>query len=101
MIWARVHTIEKKLGIKIPTIEVLEQWAEVVTNKGVPETILVADSYYITEDAHSSLSDLGVCYICSTKERFHSLVEEVKSRVEKPGQWAASWNDETGELLEH
>ena len=100
MLWGKVHATEKMLGTKIPTIDVIEKWTEVVKAKGVDETILVADSYYLTEDACSLLSDLGVRYMCSiTKERFYGLVDEVKSRVEKPGQWAASWNDNTGELL--
>lgn len=78
----------------------MKQWAKVIEKKGVPETILVADSYCLTQAARSTLSDLKVRYMCSiTKKRFPYLVEEVKPRVEKPGTWAASWNDNTGELL--
>lgn len=95
-----VHATEKALGEKIPTIDVMEKWAILVKAKGHVETMLVADSYYLTQDARSLLSDLGVRYICSiAKQRFHGLIEEVKSRVEKPGQWASSWNDDTKELL--
>lgn len=96
----KVHATEKQLGTKIPTIDVMEMWANVVKAKGVDKTILVADSYYLTQDARSLLSDLGVRYMCSiTKERFHDLILEVQSQVEKPGQWSAAWNEDTGELL--
>lgn len=99
-LFGRVHAVEKQLGIKIPTIDVIEQWAAIIQQHGVDETILVADSYYLTEDARAVLNGLQVKYVCAiTKERFPSLVEEVQTRVEKPGQWAGAWNDETGELL--
>jgi hypothetical protein len=99
-LFGRVHAVETQLGQKIPTIDVMEQWAAIIKEKQDVTTILVADSYYLTEDARSLLSDLGVRYLCSiTKGRFYDLVEEVKSRVEKPGQWTSSWNDDTGELL--
>lgn len=102
MLWAKVHAVETMLGEKIPTIDIMESWAKVIMKKGETETILVADSYYLTEAARSSLSDLKVRYLCSIqRDRFAGLVAEVEDRVEKPGQWASAWNDETGELLTH
>lgn len=100
LLHVRSHTVNKAVGEKIPTSEVVSQWATVVQDKGQPETVLVADSYYLDKTGRALLTDMEIPFICSIKEdRFSQLADMVKNKVEKPGEWAAVWNDDQEELF--
>jgi hypothetical protein len=51
------------------------------------------DSYYLDNQGKHILNELKVNYVCSIQgNRFKSLKDFVKSKVEKPGEWCGIYN---------
>lgn len=89
----KTHTHLKKLGEKIPTITVMNLWADVIVKKGGHETMLVSDSYYLSREGLKSLQNRGINFVCSVqKQRFLAYVDFVKKFVRTPGDISIAYS---------
>lgn len=80
----------------------MKEWGSIIKKKGHQHTILVADCYYLDGAGRQALKEMQVSFICSVaSNRFHELVELVREKVTKPGEWAGQWNSQTSELFVH
>jgi len=78
----------------------LKEWQEIFKDKGDPNTILVADSYYLDSIGRKILQDMGIKYICAVQaSRFRKICDLLIPLVSRPGQWHGAWNETTKELF--
>lgn len=105
LLYTRSHTCDTKLGESITCAEVMQQWGQIVMDKGVSvdgKTLLVADSYYLDASGREIMQNQGVAYLCGIQAcRFPQFVKVTKEEVTDPGDMALLYNDESQEMFVH
>lgn len=102
LLYVRSHTTNSSVGERIPTSEVVKEWAICVQEKGKKDSMLVCDSYYLDTAGRALLKELGIKFVCSVRgDRFWPLRDLVKFEVKKSGEWAGIWNKSSKELFVH
>lgn len=93
-----------------PVWRMVGEWADIVNRHSAatasitlnPNTILVFDSFYMTNASAQACEQRGVKFIGSCKSNnFNSLVEMVKYEVLQKGDWAGVYSEEKERLFIH
>ena len=101
MLASRTHSADTEVGEKIPTSEIMAEWGKIIKDKG-PNTIIVADSYYLDNPGRDMLVKNDIQFICAINiDRFAALKAVVAPLVTKPGEMAAIFNEELQEVFVH
>ena len=104
LLYFRLHHANTLLEESIPTSIVVNEWADILRRIGVRRengdgtllTILTFDSYYLCSTGRAQLLEKKIPFVASvTKERFGRLVDKVKEKVERPGQFAGIFRPQT------
>lgn len=105
LLYMRMHESDPSRGRSIMTKEIVMDWANIVSRNDDqfmhnPSTILVMDSYYLTENARDELLQKELKFIAAIQgNRFKSLFEQINPKVERPGQWEGIYHRATHQLL--
>jgi len=97
VIYTRCHCASSKMGEKVPTVEIVEDWANLVLDRE-EDSVLVFDSYYLSKDGRRLLNEIGVKYVCALKpDRFRVIKNLLSAKVTESGMWAAIYNKDRQE----
>jgi hypothetical protein len=100
LVFAKLQKSCSNLGVRIPTINIMNAWASIILRFGETRVILVADSYYLSQDAKDALEAQGIKYCVSVDHTRFKYIDDLvdKSKVTKPSEWAGIWCEETKNL---
>lgn len=105
LLYLRLHTANKHVGETVPVHLVVQDWVDLLHQKGKPETILAHDHYYFSKEARDTIMNASpkvkVIASVSGSERFAVIHDLVKKKVTESGEWAAAYNDKTSEFYLH
>jgi hypothetical protein len=100
LIYTRTHDSDHSVGVKVPTAEVIEEWAKIIVDSSSFHTILVADSYYLDLAGLQYLRDNNVKFVCGVqKNRFADLAAATSSAVTSSGMSAVLANTNASEVF--
>ena len=89
---SRCHWELTALDQNVPTSEIMVEWAELannLTNHQDLRATLIADSYYLSQEALQLLDEMGAYFICAIqKQRFEEFCTIIDARVQKTGDMA-------------
>ena len=101
LLYSKPHTGSKVIQTTIPTASIIEEWI----NKAVQpppaseiETLITADSYYLSEEGQKLVQERRQPIIASVSEqRFSNLSSFARDRVRQAGERVTLHNARTGE----
>lgn len=68
LIYTRIHNAVKLAGQRIPCSEIMKDWGNIIASSPSPDTMLVADSYYLDNAGRKVLQEIEVSYICGIQK---------------------------------
>ncbi len=92
LLYAKLHENAESIAVA----SIVEDWSNIVLQKGQDETLLTMVSYYMDNLSKQLLTDKGVKYIAAfTANRFNPIMTELKHKLTKEEDWYAIHNPET------
>ena len=103
LIYTRMHNSNKQKGMHVKCHEIIKTWAEMIQDTYKPSnSTLFMDSYYLQEESRQWLKEKQVKYVASLHSgRFGVLINSLKPKVKKTGNYVQCFNQKTKEAAVH